>query len=166
MANIFKRAADKAKDFLKSTKKELKKTKKDFVKQFKRKYTDKKTKDKLVAGSLLTFEYNAIHKEHTYDKRPFIVSLGQSKDNKKHILGLNINWIKDESKRVLLASLIVEMLEKKKVLMYEDIKPLLRKFEGSPVLRRYAVRRISQKVIKMPTEVYLRAAQFVGPDFS
>jgi len=164
--NIFKKAQQKAKNFLDATKKELKKTKSSFVKEFKRKYTDKKTKESLEAGNLLTFEYNAIDKTEKYDKRPFIVSLGQSQKNKKHILGLNLHHIKSESQRVLLASLIVEMLEKKKKLYYKDVKSLIKKFEGSPILRQYAVRRISQKVIRMPQEVYLRAATFTQGDFS
>ncbi len=165
--NIFKAAQKKAQNFLKSTKKELKKTKQSFVKDFKRKYTNKKTAKSLMPGSLIAFEYNALDQDSKYDKKPFIVSLGQSKSNSKHILGLNLHWIKSESQRVLLASLIVEMLEKKNgKLVYDDIKPLIKKFEGSPILRQYAVRRISQKVIKMPTDVYLRAATFTQPDFN
>jgi len=164
---IYSDALKKAKEFIKATKKEVKTTKRDFVKHFKRTYMDTKSKSSLEAGSLLTFDYNAIDKDKTFDKRPFIVSLGQSKKNKKHVIGLNINWIKDEKQRILLASLIVEMLNKKNdKLEYDDIKPLLKKFEGSPVLREYAVRRISQKVIKMPKEVYLRAATFTKGDFS
>jgi len=165
--NIFNKAKDKAKTFLNTIKKELKSTKKTFVKNFKRKYANKKTKDSLKAGSLISFDYNALHKQHMYDKKPFIVSLGQSKNNKKHILGLNLHHIREEKNRVLLASLIVEMLNKNNgKLVYEDIKPLIKKFEGSPILRQYAVRRISQRIIKMPTDVYLRASTMTIGDFS
>ena len=170
MKNILGKAFDKAKDFVKSIKKDTKNIKRKFVKDFKRKYTDKKTVDRLQAGSLITFDYNALDNTKKFDKKPLIVSLGFAKPRgkikaNKYIYGLNLHWM-PENKRVLLASLIVEMLNKKKVLDYSDVKPLLKMFEGSPILRMYVVRRISNRVVKMPKEVYLRAASIDFADWS
>ena len=164
--NILKKAAQKAKDFMKNTKKELKTTKQNFVKNFKRKYTHKKTVQRLAAGNLLTFTYNALDNTKKFDRKPLIISLGRSKGNSKRLLGLNLHWM-PENQRVLLASLIVEMLDKKGgVLEYNDVKPLIRKFDGKPILRMYAIHRISQKVIEMPKDVYLRAASIDYADWS
>ena len=164
--NILKKAAQKAKDFLKNTKKEIKTTKRDFVKNFKRKYTHKKTVQRLEAGNLLTFTYNALDATKKFDKKPLIVSLGRSQKHKKRLLGLNLHWL-PENQRVLLASLIVEMLDKKNgKLVYNDIKPLIKRFQGKPILRMYAIHRISQKVIEMPTDVYLRAASIPYEEWS
>jgi len=155
--NIFKKAAQKAKNFIKQAGKEIKTTKRDFVKQFKRKYTGKKKPSNFKPGQLITFTYNALDASKKFDKKPLVVSLGLSKNNNKHFLGLNVHWM-PENQRVLLGSLIVEMLNKKNgKLDYEDIKPLIRKFEGKPILRRYAIRRVSPKVIELPQDVYLRA---------
>ena len=156
--NILKKAFNKAKDFINITKKEVKKVKRDFVKDFKRKYTSTKTVDKFEAGSLVTFTYNALDKTKKFDKKPLILSLGFSKKfGRQRFLGLNLHHL-PESQRVLLASLVVEMLKKKKKLTYNDVLPLIKKFKGSPILRMYAMRRVSKKVIKMPQDIYLRAA--------
>ncbi len=163
--NLLQKAADKAKKFLQNTKNTLKKTKRDITKEFKRKYLGKKNPSNFIPGKLLTFEYNAIDADKVFDKKPLIVCLGFPKDSNKHILGLNVHWL-PEMQRVLLASLISTMLEKKDKLEYEDIKPLIKKFEGSPILRRYAIRRISPKVVEMPRDVYLRAASLDYADWS
>jgi len=168
--NIFKKAFDKAKEFVKSIKTDAKKVSRKFIKDWKRKYTNKKSIDKFKPGSLLTFTYNALHKEHKFDKKPLIVCLGFAKPrgkikSKKYIYGLNLHWL-PQNQRVLLASLIVEMLNKKPDLEYEDIKPLLKKFEGSPILRMYVVRRISQKIMKLPKDIYLRAASIDYAEWS
>ena len=161
--NILDKALKKAKDFVKSIKKDTKKVARNFIKDWKRKYSDKKSIDKFKEGSLLTFTYDALDKTHKFDKKPLIVCLGFAKPRgkikaNKYIYGLNLHWL-PESRRVLLASLVVEMLKQKNgKLDYNDIKPLIKQFEGSPILRMYVVRRISQKIIKMPEDVYLRAA--------
>lgn len=162
---LFSRAAKKAKQFFKDIKNYPKKRKAEIAKQIK-KNKFKKNPKHFKAGNFLTFRYNAIDQTKKFDKNPLIISLGNPKDNKKHILGLNIHWMK-ESQRVLLASLIVEIKDKNggKV-YYEDIKPLIKKFEGSPILRRYAVRRISQTIIQMPEDQYLAAAAISYPEWS
>ena len=166
MSNIFKKAAQRAKNFIKDTKKTLRTTKSTIIKDFKRKYTGKKQAKNFLPGTMLSFHYDAIDSDKKFDKAPLVICLGLSRDNKKHFLGLNLNWM-PQSKRVLLASLVTEMLEKKKGrLVYEDVKPLIKKFEGSPILRRYAIRRVSSKIIQMPTDVFLSAARFTGPDFN
>jgi hypothetical protein len=161
--SILDTALKKSKDFLKSIKKETKKVSRNFIKDWRRKYADRKSVDKFKEGSLLAFTYNALDKNNKFDKKPLIVCLGFAKPRgkikaNKYIYGLNLHWL-PKNQRVLLASLIVEMLKRKKgKLDYEDVKPLIKKFEGSPILRMYVVRRISQKIIKMPEDVYLRAA--------
>lgn len=163
--NIFKTAAEKAKNFFKDIKKMSRKAKKEIVRKFKKEYKTNKSPSSFKPGTLVTFRYNAIHKENKYDASPLCVMLGNSRDNKKHVYGLNIHWM-PEKQRVLLASLVVEMLKKKNgKLEYKDVKPLMKRFEGSPILRRYAVRRISQKVIQMPEDMYLAAASISYPEW-
>jgi len=163
---ILDKAIKRAKNFIKDTKKTLKTTKRDIVKDFKRKYTGKKQPSNFKPGKMLAFQYNAIDETKKFDKKPLVMSLGLSKDNKKHFYGINIHWM-PENQRILLASLLTEMLEKKGgELDYNDVKPLLKKFEKSPILRRYAIRRVSPKVIEMPSDVYLRAASFDFSDWS
>jgi hypothetical protein len=168
---ILKKALDKSKKFLKSLKKDTKKVSRNFIKDFKRKYSDKKTIDKFKPGTLLNFRYNALDKTKKFDKNPLIVCLGFAKPRgkikaNKYIYGLNLHWL-PQNQRVLLASLVVEMLnDKKDKLEYNDIKPLLKRFEGSPILRMYVVRRVSSKIIKLPKDVYLRAASIDFADWS
>lgn len=161
--NIFKKASKKAKDFFKATKKNLKNIKKSIVRN-KKQYTVKKTPKNFKPGSLITFKYDALDKTKQFDKNPLVLSLGLSRNNNKHFLGLNVHWM-PESKRVLLASLIIEMLNKKKDLVYDDIKPLLKQFEGTPILRRYAIRRVSNKVIQMPQDMYMASASITYPEW-
>jgi len=161
--NIFKKASQKAKSFFKATKKTLKKIKKSFVKD-KKKYTVKKTAKNFKPGSLITFRYDALDKSKQFDKNPLVLSLGLSKQNNKHFLGLNLHWL-PESQRVLVASLIIEMLDKNPNLMYDDVKPLIKRFEKSPILRRYAIRRVSQKVIQMPEDMYMASASISYPEW-
>jgi len=163
--NILSKAAKRAKNFFSDTKKILKKSKRDIVKSFKRNYTNQKKESNFQAGKMLMFRYNAIHDQKKFDKNPLIVCLGRSRRNKKHMLGLNIHWM-PVKQRVLLASLITEMLDNKKELSYEDIKPLLTKFKGSPILREYAIRRVSKKVMEIPKDVFLQAASISTPDWN
>jgi len=166
MKQVLGKAMARTKNFLKDTKKTLNKNKREFVKSFKREYTGKKQPKNFMPGALITFEYDAIDAVKKFDKTPLCVMLGPAKDNPKHAMGLNVHWL-PMNQRVALASLVVEMLEQKNgKLEYEDIKPILRKFEGSPILRRYAIRRVSSKVIQMPPEVYLRAASLDAADWS
>lgn len=164
--NIFKKAAEKAKQFFKDIKLMTRKAKRELVGAFKKEYKTKKTPSSFYPGTLITFRYDALHPQNKFDKSPLCVMLGSPRDNPKHVLGLNVHWL-DEKKRVLLASLVVELLNKNKgKLVYKDIKPLIKQFKGSPILRRYAIRRVSQTVIQMPTEVYLAAASISYPEWS
>jgi len=163
---ILDKAVKRAKQFVKDTKKTLKATKRSIIKDFKRKYTDKKQPSNFKPGKMITFQYDAIDDTKKFDKNPLVMSLGLAKDNKKHFYGINIHWM-PKNQRILLASLLTEMLDKKGgELDYNDVKPLLKKFEKSPILRRYAIRGVSPKVIEMPSEVYLRAASFDFADWS
>ena len=166
MKNILKKASNKAKDFFKNFKKLGNKAKKQFLRKFQKDNKTKKTPSSFKEGNLIFFRYNAIHQEYKFDKNPLIVCLGKSKQNKKHILGLNMHWM-DEKQRVLLASLVVELKNKNNgVLVYDDIKPLIKRFENSPILRRYAIRRISNQIIQMDDEEFLAAASISFPEWS
>lgn len=164
--NIFKKAADMAKNFLKDIKLMSRKARRELVSKMKKEYKTNKTPSSFAPGTLVTFRYNALDATKKFDKSPLCVMLGLARDNKKHAYGINLHWL-PEKQRVLLASLVVEMLKKNNgKLTYEDIKPLMRKFHNSPILRRYAIRRVSQKVIQMPPEQYLAAADISFPEWS
>jgi len=166
MKNIFKTASKKAKDFVKDFKKLGRSAKKKFLRKFQKENKTKKTPSSFKEGNFLFFKYNAIHEEHKFDKNPLIICLGKSRQNQKHILGLNVHWM-PENQRVLLASLISEIKKKNNGrVVYEDIKPLIKRFEGSPILRRYAIRRISNTILQMDDNEYLAAASISFPEWS
>jgi len=164
--NIFKKAWQKTKDFFKGIGKQTKKITKDFVRKFKKDYKTKKSKKLFKEGALITFNYNAKDVTKKFDKAPLIVCLGWSrKFPNTHFLGLNLHWLPKEQ-RVYLAALIVEMLDRKKgKLVYEDVKPLIKKFEKSPILRMYIYKRVSPDVLSMNEEVYLQAASMSYEDW-
>jgi len=157
--NILKDAQRKAKDFYKLLRKETKGTNKKFAKEYLKKYGATKSGKSFLPGSLITFKYDALHKEHKFDKHPLVVSLGDSKKHgRAYFLGLNLHWF-PKSRRVLIASLIVELLKDRHgKLEYNDIKPIMTMFKDTPMLRMYIKTRVSKKVIKMEQDVYMRAA--------
>jgi hypothetical protein len=157
--NILKDAQKKAKDFYRILRKENKGMKKKFAKEYLKKYGASKSDKAFKAGQLLTFKYDAKHKQFKFDKNPLVISLGDSKQyGKNSFLGLNIHWL-PQKQRVLVASLIVEMLDMNNgVLIYDDIKPAMQMFKNSPVLRMYIKKNVSNKVILLEKDVYLRAA--------
>jgi len=166
MKNLLKRAYNKSKAFIKDFKKLGNKAKKTFLRKFQKDNKTKKSPKSFKEGNLLFFRYNAIHQEYKFDKNPLIICLGKSRDNNKHILGLNVHWL-PENQRILLASLVIEIKKKKNNhVVYEDIKPLIKKFEGSPILRRYAIRRISNSIIQMDEDEYLAASTISFPEWS
>ena len=156
--NIFKKAKEEAKKFLNATKKESKRVTRKFVNYF-AKNAKKKSVDIFEPGNLLTFNYDAKHKQHKYDKKPLIICLGYSKKyGKKYILGINLHWF-PKSRRVTIAKLILMLKEDHKgKLVYEDVKPLIQLFKNTPMLRMYIVKRISKKVIKVEDNLFARAA--------
>jgi hypothetical protein len=157
--DLFKNAEKKAKEFYNILRKENKGMKKKFVKEYLKKYGKGKTDKAFSAGQLLTFRYDAKHKQFKFDKNPLVISLGNSKKyGKNYFLGLNIHWL-PQKQRVLVASLIVEMLDMNNgVLTYDDIKPVMQIFKNSPVLRMYIKKNVSNKIILLEKDVYLRAA--------
>jgi len=164
--NILQKAYRGAKNFMKSLKKEKKDVPKKFAKDFGKKYGVSKKKDHFAPGSLITFKYNAKHKQHKYDKNPLVVSLGYSKKyGKKYFIGLNLHWF-PKSRRVLIASLITELLKDRNgVLTYNDVKPIMKMFEKTPMIRMYIVKRVSKKILKMEPSVYKRAASIPYDDW-
>ena len=165
--NILQKAYKSAKNFMKNLKKEKKDTNKKFAKEFGKTYGASKNRKSFEPGNLITFKYDAKHKQHKYDKHPLVVSLGYSKKfGKKYFLGLNLHWF-PKSRRVMIASLIVEMLKDRDgVLTYEDVKPLMKMFKNTPMLRMYITKRVSKKVLQMPPDVYKRAASISYEEWS
>jgi hypothetical protein len=155
---LLRKALDRAKRFLKDVKNFLKKEKKKVVRYVKKHHKEKKSAHQFAPGRLLTFNYDAKHKQHRYDRNPLVVALGPSRRYKGIYLGINIHWL-PMSQRVLLASLILELREKRGGdLVYDDVKPLLKKFEGSPILRSYIYTRVSNTVVDVPEEMFLKFA--------
>ena len=153
---ILKRAIKRAKRFIKDTKNFLKKEKKRVVNYAKKNHKRKKSNHQFAPGRLLTFNYDAKHKQHRYDRNPLVVALGPSRRYKGIYLGINIHWL-PMNQRVLLASLILELREKRGGdLEYEDVRPLIKKFDGSPILRSYIYNRVSNTVIDVPEEMFLK----------
>jgi len=157
--NILKDAQKKAKDFYKILRKENKGMKKRFAKEYLKKYGTGKSQKTFTPGNLISFKYDAKHKENKFDKNPLVVSLGDSKEHgRAYFYGLNIHWL-PEKQRILVASLIVEMLDMNNgKLEYKDIKPVMKIFKNSPVLRMYIKGNVSNRIIQMEKDVYLRAA--------
>ncbi len=156
--NWIKNAWTNAKDFIKTKAKEIKRNASKIIKSLKNTTGTNKSKDSFIPGKLVAFQYDAKHKQKRYDKNPLVIMLGPSQKTKGLYLGLNMHWLpRDE--RVAIASFFVELLEKRGgELVYEDIKPFVRKFKGHPVLRSYYFNRVSNKVYEMSPEQYLTAA--------
>ena len=156
-----KNAMNKAKNFIKDKWAYVTKNAKKLVRTLDRKYGNQKKPSNFKAGKLIAFTYKAKDATKRYDKKPLVICLGPPKNPKlrrTHTYGLNAHWLPRKD-RVKVAAFFVELLEKRKgKLKYEDIKPFLYKFKGSPVLRMYIIQRIGNKVIEMPPEVYLTAA--------
>ena len=156
-----KTAWKNAKKFVKDIVKDIKKNAKKIYKQIKKDFTASKDKKKFKPGSMVAFRYYAKDKQKRWDRNPLILCLGWSKTHPKtHFYGLNVHWMKGgTNERVAFASFFVELLDKRNgKLVYEDVKPFLKKYKGSPVLRMYIYKNVSGKVIDMPTEQYLTAA--------
>jgi hypothetical protein len=153
---ILKKALDRAKRFIKDAKNFLKKEKNKLVRYAKKHFKTKKSNHQFAPGKLITFNYDAKHKQHRYDRNPLVVALGPSKRYKGIYLGINIHWM-TLNQRVLLASLIMELREKRGgELVYKDVKPIIAKFEGSPILRSYIYKRVSNTVIDIPPDQFMK----------
>ena len=156
--NWFKKAITKAKDFLKKTAKDVKKNAKKIVKALKNETGQPKKQELFKPGTLVAFQYDAKHKQQKYDRNPLVLMLGPSKKTKGLYLGLNLHWL-PMSDRVSIASFFAELLDKRGgELVYDDIKPFVKKFKGHPVLRSYFYNRVSKQMYPMNTEQYLVAA--------
>jgi hypothetical protein len=153
-----KNAWSNAKDFIKKSAKKIKQNASKIIRTLKNETGTSKTKNTFKPGNLVAFQYDAKHKQNRYDKNPLAIILGPSQKTKGLYLGLNIHWM-PMNERVALASFFVELLEKRNgELVYEDIKPFVKKFKGHPVLRSYYYNRVSKKVYEMDAEQYLLAA--------
>jgi len=157
LSNVVKNAKTFIKDKVKSIKKNAKKIFKDIKKDFSRSKSPKQFKP----GSMITFTYDAKFKDGTiWDKKPLIICLGWSQNPKyqrKNFYGLNFHHLSLKD-RVYLATFFAELSEKRGGVTYKDVKPFMKKFGKSKVLRQYIYKRVSGKVIEMPTDVFLSAA--------
>ena len=155
---IIKTALKKAKDFIRKNYNTIKKNAKKIWREMKASSANKKTRKTFLPGNLVAFNYNAKHANKPYDKNPLVIMLGPSKKYKDLYLGLNIHWMK-RNERVSVASFFLELREKRKgKLVYNDIKPFLKLYKGSPILRSYYYNRVSNKVYEMSEDMYLSAA--------
>ena len=138
----------------------IKKNAKKIFRDIKKEFMQPKSKSKFKAGNLIAMNYNAKDTTRKYDKTPLIICLGWSRNPKhmnSHLFGLNLHWMPMKD-RVMIASFFTELNDKKGGIQYNDIKPFLSKFKGSPVLRQYIYNNISGKVIVMPKDQFLVAA--------
>ncbi len=162
--NFIKNAANKAKEFLKTGIKNVKQSVHDLAKKF----SQSKKPDNFLPGKMIVFNYSAKDVEKKYDKNPLVISLGYSqhpKYSKTHFFGLNMHWL-PLTDRVAVASFFTELNAKKKgELNYSDVKPFMRKFKGHPVLRQYIIKNISNRVIEMPSDLFLRTASIPSEEW-
>lgn len=164
--SFIKNAFNKAKDFLKTGKNKLKRMGKSLVKKLKKDASTKKSPSMFVAGSMVTYQYNAKDKTKKFDKQPLGICLGESKEHKGNFLLLNFHWLK-MSDRVAVASFFVELNKKRNgKLTYQDVKPWLTKFKGHPVLRMYIYSRVKERVIHVQdSDLFLKTAAIDTADW-
>jgi len=159
--NFIKNAINKAKNFFQTSIKNIKKNAKKILNDFKKEYMSGKNPSNFLPGKMLAINYRAKDATKRFDKNPLIICLGPPKNKelqKTHTLGLNLHWLPAKD-RVTIASFFVELLEKRNgKLRYEDVKPFMYKFKGSPVLRMYIIKNIGPRVIEMPSDVFLTAS--------
>ena len=157
--NWLKNAWKNAKKFFKDEYKNIKKNAKKVWNNLKQTTGTNKTRKVFEAGNLVAFNYDAKHKQKKYDKNPLVIMLGPSRKYKDLYLGLNIHWIKNPQERTAIASYFLELKNKRNgTLVYDDVKPWIKKYKDSPVLRSYYYNRVSKRVYQMEDEQYLVAA--------
>ena len=159
--NFIKNAINKAKNFIQTSIKDIKKNAQKILNDFKREYMSGKKPSNFLPGKMLAMNYRAKDATKKFDKNPLIICLGPPKNKelqKTHTFGLNLHWLPAKD-RVTIASFFVELLDKRNgKLRYEDVKPFMYKFKGSPVLRMYIIKNIGSRVIEMPSEAFLTAS--------
>ena len=158
--SFLKGVLSKAKNFIKDKAKDIKKSAKNIFRQIKKDFMASKSRSKFEPGTMIAMNYKAKDATKRYDKTPLIICLGWSQNPKlknTHLFGLNMHWMK-MSDRIKLASFFTELNEKKGGITYQDVKPFMHKFKGSPILRMYIYKNISGKVIDMPKDQFMTAA--------
>jgi len=159
--NVFKNALSNAKKFIGKSISNIRKNAKKILNQLKRDFLGSKSASNFQPGKMLAMNYKAKDTKKRFDKNPLIICLGAPRNKKlqkTHTLGLNMHWMQ-MSDRVKLASFFVELLKKRNgELTYDDVKPFISKFKGSPILRMYIIKNIGPKVIEMPTDQFMMAS--------
>jgi len=156
LSNVVK----KGKSFIKDKVKNIKRNAKKLFTQIKKDFMQPKSKTKFNAGYLIAMNYNAKDAKKRYDRTPLIICLGWSQNPKlknTHFFGLNLHWMPMKD-RVMIASFFTELNDRKGGIQYNDIKPFMNKFKGSPLLRMYIYKNVSGKVIVMPKDQFMTAA--------
>lgn len=125
-----------------------------------------KTED-FKTGNMVTYAYNAKDKEKVYDKTPLTMVLWRTSS---YTLGLNFHWIPRP-----LRYIVVEFILKNNVanikagadlkVSYKMLKPLLIKLKLVSVIRLYINARISKKGIRIPPELFRKAADLPSESF-
>lgn len=125
-------------------------------------------RDSLRPGDLSFGFYDAKFKNQVYDKRPFFILL---KQNKTHILGLNMHWL-PMPMRISLVKFILKVnsnnIKNNKPLefSYEQFKPLLKKMGYAPCIRLYIRKRMGSSLIKIPPSELMNACKLDTAVFS
>lgn len=116
--------------------------------------TDSTNKIKaLKAGNFVIYKYNPKKDDVIYDKTPLVFILWTSKS---YVLGLNIHWCPLIIRKTILNHIFKvnsKNIKENKPLDYDykRFKPLLWKIGALPVVRLYIRKRISDKVVLIPT---------------
>lgn len=138
--------------------------------------TDSINRDKTIrAGNFVIFKYDAKDKTKNYDKTPLVFILWKSKS---YMLGLNVHWCLHNMRKLFLNHILkfnAKNIKEGKPLEYDykRLKPFLRKIGMFPVIRLYIRKRISQKVVLIPTNkikdvIFTKTETFTGgiPDWA
>jgi len=155
-----------AKEFIKKSVKSITKNAKNIINNIKKEFMSKKSTDLIKPGNMLTYNYNAKDKSVIFDKRPLGICLGWSKQTKGNFYLLNFHHLPMKD-RVFIASFFVELNKKRNgSLIYNDIKPFMKKFGNSVVLRQYIYNRVSNRVIHIhDNQQFLTAAAIDTSDW-
>lgn len=124
-------------------------------------------------GNLILTSYNAKHKEFKYDKIPLALVLVRGQ---KYSLVLNFHWL-PVNMRINLIYIILKMnkrnIQQNKPLefSYKDLKPLLKKFNYAPCIRKYINGRMGKTGIVIPPDRLIEVARlqtevFTGGKYS
>ncbi len=160
-ANFMKDIIKKTKGFFRQTYADVKKNATKIMKKIRKDFDGTKNRGNFEPGTLINFQYKAKDATKKYDQVPLCIMLGPPKNPKlsrSHTFGLNLHWLPLKD-RVAIATYFLELKQRKNgELTYDDVKPFMHKFKGSPVLRMYIIKNIGAKVYQIDSEMFITAA--------